>query len=137
MTVFATAIDAIHDAVQAFALEQDVPCAYPNARFTAPRTAAGRDLPWMRLAMPAGEIAPEMLFQPARPVMRGFFTLSFFAPFDSGAETARDLLDAALTTFAAGASIGTAAVVTRHSQQAVAAAPDWWQINLTVFFRAQ
>ncbi len=34
--------------------------------------------------MPAGELAPEMLFQPARPVMRGFFTLSFFAPFDSG-----------------------------------------------------
>lgn len=137
MTVFTTAIDAIHEAVQAFALAQSLECAYPNARFTPPRTAAGRDLPWMRLAMPAGELAPEMLFQPARPVMRGFFTLSFFAPFDSGAQTARDALDAALTTFASGSSIGSSVVVTRHSQQVVAAAADWWQLNLTVFFRAQ
>lgn len=136
MSVYVDTHDAIHEAVKAFATAQSITCAYPNAKFTAPRTASGRDLAWMRLAFVDGSIAQEVIIAGNLPVYRAAFTLSFFVPYDSGTSSVAAMTQAAIDYFPEGSDVGPATI----ERAATVSAPSiegWAQTNLTFYFRAE
>lgn len=144
MSVYVDTHDAIHEAVKAFATAQSITCAYPNAKFTAPRTASGRDLAWMRLSNPDGEVAQEVILAGDMPTYRGAFTLSFFAPYDSGTSSLAAIVQAAIDYFPEGSSIGPATIqrhTIRHAPNFAElfdrTANEWDQFNLIIYFRAE